>query len=327
MEYREEIMAGVMTFWNSRIVLTGAELDIFTRVDERPATSEQIAVSIGTDRRATDRLLNALAALGLLMKEGEVFHLTVGGRIFSALHPETILPMMLHFNQLWHSWSRLTEVVKTGEPVKRVGGERGEANRRSFVGAMHAISRKTAREIADAFDASPFNKLLDVGGASGTYTIAFLQKNPRLSAALFDLPPVVTLAREQIEAEGLTERVTFVTGDFYTDELPAGCDLALLSAVIHQNSGSQNLDLYHKAYRALEAGGSILIRDHVMDESRTSPVAGALFAVNMLVGTAGGDCYTFQEIQSSLEKAGFTDVTWIRKGEQMDSLIQAKKPR
>ena len=97
-----------------------------------------------------------------------------------------------------------------------------------------------------------------------------------------------------------------VSGDFYADELPSGCDLALLSAIIHQNDPARNVELYEKVFRALRPGGSLLIRDFVMDASHTRPAGGALFAVNMLVGTSGGSTYSFDEISAGLEKAGFS---------------------
>ena len=116
-----------------------------------------------------------------------------------------------------------------------------------------------------------------------------------------------------------------VAGDFYLDELPTGCDLALLSAIIHQNSPQENLDLYGKIHRALLPGGVLLIRDHIMDEARLNPPAGAMFAINMLVNTRGGDTYTFPEVKETLEAAGFGEVKWIRSGERMDSMVEARK--
>ena len=191
---------------------------------------------------------------------------------------------------------------------------------------MHAVGRNLATGISRAFDAGRYRRLLDIGGGSGTYTIAFLRRNPAMTAVLFDLAPVISMASERLQAEGLADRVTLVAGDFSRDELPSGCDLALLSAIIHQNSPARNLDLFGKIFRALSAGGSILIRDHVMDESHTLPHAGAIFAVNMLVGTAGGDTYTFGEIKEGLEKAGFTGVSLVQPGgEEMDGLVEAKK--
>ena len=135
------------------------------------------------------------------------------------------------------------------------------------------------------------------------------------------------MARERLLSDGLLVRVELIAGDFYHDDLPGGCDLALLSAIIHQNSPEQNLELYRKAYRALDPGGMLLIRDHIMDESRTWPPEGAMFAINMLVNTRGGDTYTFQEVEQGLKEAGFTNVRLVRSGERMDCVIGAVRPR
>jgi hypothetical protein len=201
-----------------------------------------------------------------------------------------------------------------------------EESQRAFIGAMHAIGRQLSREIVERIDLNPYHQLLDIGGASGTYTISFLLKNPSLRAIIFDLERVIPLARERLTAEGLIDRTELIAGNFYKDELPGGCDLALLSAIIHQNSQEENLELYKKIFRALDPGGRVIIRDHIMDESRTSPPSGTLFAINMLVNTRGGDTYTFEEISHGLEKAGFINVQLICMGERMDGLVQADKP-
>jgi len=147
-----------------------------------------------------------------------------------------------------------------------------------------------------------------------------------MCATVFDRPPVIELARKRLAESDVNDRITLAVGDFYTDELPDGHDLALLSAIIHQNSPEQNLDLYQKVFRALMPCGRILIRDHVMNEDRTQPHGGALFAVNMLVATSGGNCYTFDEIQASLEAAGFMRVSLVQSGDRMDSMVEAFKP-
>ena len=236
--------------------------------------------------------------------------------------------MLLHMSRLWVGWSDLTEIVEKGAGSERKPPAPMDiADRRAFIGAMHVVGRTLSEDIAASLDLSGCLKLLDIGGGSGTYTIAFLKRNPKLKAILFDLKDVIPMARERLLSDGLLVRVELIAGDFYHDDLPGGCDLALLSAIIHQNSPEQNLELYRKAYRALDPGGMLLIRDHIMDESRTSPPEGAMFAINMLVNTRGGDTYTFQEVEQGLKEAGFTNVRLVRSGERMDCVIGAVRPR
>ena len=146
-----------------------------------------------------------------------------------------------------------------------------------------------------------------------------------MKATLFDLPPVIEMARKRIEDSGLLARVALVPGNFYKDPLPAGHDLALLSAIIHQNSDEQNRALYKKVFDALDSGGRIIVRDHVMEPDRTRPVSGAIFAINMLVNTPGGGTYTFEEIKDGLNEAGFERIKQLQ-SQRMFSLVEAFKP-
>jgi SAM-dependent methyltransferase len=321
-----DVLAEIREFLKSRIILTGAELDFFSRLDSNPAPAHGLADELGLDHRALRRVLDCLVTFELLEKDGELYKTTERGSALSSHHPKSELPVALHMNSLWDSWGGLTEVVRTGDnPRRKPILERGEASQKAFIGAMHVMGRTLAHEIAKDFDLSPHRRLLDIGGASGTYTIAFLSKNPDMEAVLYDLPDVIPMAEERLAEEGFIDRVTLVEGDFYEDDLPEGFDLALLSAIIHQNSPQENVDLYKKVHRALVPGGVVFIRDHVMDESRLHPPAGAIFAINMLVNTSGGDTYTFEEIKETLEEVGFSDVKMIRKGLKMDCLVEGKK--
>jgi SAM-dependent methyltransferase len=313
------------SFMISRVILTAAELDFFTRLDEQPCTASELTGEKGLDLRATTRVLDCLVARGFLEKKDRVYKCTEKGSVYSARHPQSILPMVLHTNHLWDIWSELTDVVKKGADSGRQGIQLDDENWKSFIGAMHVSGRKLAQKIAAEYDASWCKRLLDIGGASGTYTIEFLRANPSMTAVLFDLENVIPMAKEKMVEEQMADRVALFAGDFYRDDLPKGCDLALLFAVIHQNSPEKNLELYIKIYRALEPGGKVLIRDHIMDESRTKPAAGAVFAINMLVNRHGGDTYTFAEIKEGLEKAGFVNVKQLRHGENMDGLVEARK--
>ncbi|MFZ2448718.1 MAG: methyltransferase [Syntrophobacteraceae bacterium] len=328
MERNEDIFAIARAFMRSRIILTAAELDLFSLIEDGDCTSAKIALRRGLDERAVSRVLDCLVTFGLLEKAGENYSTTEEGSAFASKHPDSSLPMLLHMGRLWDSWSGLTETVEKGPASnQRLPKPLDPRDRQAFIGAMHVIGRTLSEEIAQSLDLGRFKKLIDIGGGSGTYTIAFLKRHPHLRAVLFDLEAVVSMARERMASEGFPDRTELVAGDFYRDELPTGCDLALLSAIIHQNDPEQNLDLYGKIFRALDPGGMLVIRDHIMDETRTRPPEGALFAINMLVNTRGGDTYTFEEVRADLVKVGFINVRMLRSGERMDCLIGADKPR
>jgi predicted O-methyltransferase YrrM len=328
MERKEDIMAVARAFMRSRVILTAAELDLFTIIQASLTSAEKIAQRLGFDRRALERVLDCLVTFGLLRKDQGVYSLTAEGALYSSKHLASELPMLLHMSRLWVSWSDLTEVVKKGPGSEQKPPRPMDIDsRRAFIEAMHVIGRVLSEEIAGSLDLSGYRKLLDIGGGSGTYTIAFLRHNPQLKAILFDLKDVIPIASERFSSEGLQDRVELIAGDFYSDELPGGCDLALLSAIIHQNSRQQNSELYRKAYRSLEPGGVLMIRDHIMDEQRTRPPEGAMFAINMLVNTQGGDTYTFHEVEQGLKEAGFTDAGFLRSGERMDCIVTAVKPK
>jgi len=328
MEEKRDIMTAARAFMPSRVILTAAELDLFSIIQDSPTTAEKIADRFGFDTRALERLLDCLVTFGLLQKNGGAYSLTHEGAPYSSKHSASELPMLLHMSHLWGSWSDLTEVVKNGRASEgRSPKQIDMGSRRAFIGAMHVSGRDLSEEIAGSLDLRSYRKLLDIGGGSGTYTIAFLNHNPQLQAILFDLKDVIPMARQRLSTEGLLDRVELIVGNFYSDDLPAGCDLALLSAIIHQNSRQQNLELFGKACRSLEPGGTLMIRDHIMDERRTYPPAGALFAINMLVNTQGGDTYTFHEVAQDLKEAGFTDVRLLRSGERMDCIVAAVKSK
>jgi hypothetical protein len=321
------LLEKVRGFQGACVIAAAAELDVFTALDSRPATAAALAGRIGSDPRATAVLLDALVALDLLETQGDTYEVPPDvAELVAETSPTNVLPGVRHLANCLRRWAQLARVVKTGRPAETVPSVRGEAgDRESFIGAMNNFTASLAPEIIQKLIPLRFERLLDIGGASGTWTIAFLRAMPGATAVLFDLPQVVPLARKRLARAGLADRVTLMDGDYTTDTLPGGVDFAWLSAVVHQNSREQNRALYRKIYIALTAGGSLVIRDIVMDASRTRPAGGALFAVNMLVGTEGGGTFTYSEFEEDLKSAGFSDVRLLHHDESMNSLIRAGK--
>lgn len=322
----EEILNVVRAFQPACVLTVAAELDVFSVLCKKPMTAKSLAGKLNSDIRATTILLDALAALGLLAKKGDKFSVPAEvAEILTEKGRRNILPAVRHLGNCLRRWSQLAQVTQTGKPPDREPSIRGEAaDLAAFIGAMDNFSAPIVCQVIDCLGPLTFRRLLDIGGGPGTWTIAFLRAAPGARATLFDLPEVMPLARQRIADAGLSDRVSLVAGDFYVDDLPAGADFAWLSSVAHQNSRQQNRALFAKIHAALRENGVLVIRDIVMDESRTEPVAGALFAVNMLVGTESGGTYTFGEFQQDLTKAGFKKVTLIPRDEVMSCLIRAE---
>jgi precorrin-6B methylase 2 len=312
-------------FSRARVLLTAVELDIFTLLANEPLSAEAAAARLKADLRATITLLDALGAMGFLTKYSGLYRTEPGlVPLLTENSPDSILPGLRHSAHLWKTWSKLTDVVLEGGPAPRT--EEGGGHRlKAFIGAMHVRALRDAPELVRAVNPGTAQNLMDVGGGSGSYTIGFLRAVPGMKATIFDLPEVIPMARERLSEEGLMDRVTLVGGDYNTDDLPGGHDLALLSAIIHQNSHVQNVELYRKIRDALLPGGRVVVRDYVMSSDRTQSSSGALFAINMLVNTEGGNSYTFEEIKGGLEEAGFEKVRLFQDSE-MSSLVEAFKP-
>ncbi len=318
----QSINQSIRAFTGSRIILTGVELDLFTLLDGEALSAEEITARLESDFRATTILLDALAGLGFLVKDAGLYRTEPSAaRFLSDNSSDSILPSVRHSVHLWQTWAQLTDIVREGGPAKKPDRPPGEYTR-AFIGAMHVRAVREADEMVQVIDPGATRSLIDVGGGSGSYTVAFLRAVPEITATLFDLPEVIELARERMKEEGLLDRVDLVAGNFYEDEFPGGHDLALLSAIIHQNRHDENEKLYEKVYRSLNPGGRVVISDFILEPDRTRPLPAAIFAVNMLVNTHGGNAYTFAEIKKGLEAAGFSEVRIIVNDERF-SLVEA----
>ncbi len=304
-----EIRKTVMAFQKSRIILSAFELDVFTMIGEAGHKAEDLADRLNLDKKAAERLLNALVALQLLEKNNGKFSNTAAGLKFLSKNSPDYMAGLMHSNHLWDTWSHLTEVVKTGKAAHDTDiNDRSGEWLEAFIHAMHDRGKKQAPAQVAQIDLQGVGSVLDVGGGSGCFSMAFLDRKPGINATVFDLPNVIPISKAIVEREGYTGRISHYPGDYTTDKLPQGFDLIFLSAIIHSNSFETNRALVQKCYDALTPNGRIVTQDWIMNHDKTEPVQGAIFAINMLVGTDAGDCFSEDEIKSWYRDAGFTNV-------------------
>lgn len=327
---QETIMGMVRGFQPACVIIAAAELDLFTLLQRRPMSAASLAKRTNGDLRALVILLDVLTAMGFLKRSGDrdpIYSVpTAAAAVLAEGGSGCMLGMVRHLGNCLRRWSELAHVVQCGKPARRRASIRGASeDLTAFIRAMHEISAPMADPLVGTLGKVNFTHLLDLGGASGTWTIAFLKRNPSARATIMDQPDVIPLAKQRMRRAGLSKRVQFCAGDFMRGALPRGADLAWVSAIVHQNSRTQNRRLFAKVFKALVPGGRIMIRDIVMNPSRTSPEAGAFFAVNMLVNTPGGGTFTFAELADDLASAGFTHIRLLRRGQAMDSIVSAGK--
>jgi (2Fe-2S) ferredoxin/predicted O-methyltransferase YrrM len=303
----------VRGFQRSRVLLTAIELDVFSAVGEG-ARGDEVASVLKSHPRATEMLLDALVALEALTKQAGRYHNTpLSTRYLAAEARDDARAALMHTAHLWPRWSTLTECVRKGTAVTyREMTDRGDDWTEAFIAAMHRNASARAPLVARAAGIEKSSRMLDVGGGSGAYSIAFARANPDMKAEIFDLPTVVPIAQRHIDEAGLAERISTRVGDLRQDELGSGYDLILLSAICHMLGPAGNQDLVQRCYRALAPGGRLIIQDFILEPNRTSPTLAALFALNMLVGTPDGGTYTSAEYRSWLEQSGFVEVIHVR---------------
>ncbi len=303
----EELLERINAFRESRLLLSAIELDVFTAVGEG-ATAGEAAGRLGTDPRATEMLLNALVAVGMLTKREGVFRNTpAAARWLSDASPESARAALMHVVHLWPNWGLLTECVRKGTSP-RAGRRRTREQTEAFIALMHYNAQVRAPMVAEAIGLEGVRRVLDLGGGSGAYAIAFAQASASLEVELLDLPAVLRIARRHVEAAGLGGRVRLRAGDLRGEDYGSGYDLVFISAICHMLDPEENRAMLRKSYRALAPAGRVAIQDFILEPDKTAPRAAAMFALNMLVGTRAGASYSEPEYRAWLEEAGFSGV-------------------
>ena len=282
-------------------------------------------------------LVNALVAMGMLTKRDGVFLNTpASARYFVEGSPDNARTATMHLVNLWTRWSTLTECVRAGTSVtyKEVA-ERGDQWTQAFIAAMHRNATERAPLVVQAVGTEGVERMLDVGGGSAAYSIAFARASERLHAEVLDVPTVLPIAQGHIDEAGVAERVKTREGDLRHDPLGKSYNLVFVSAICHMLSPQENRDLLTRCHGALAPNGRVVVQDFVLEPDKTAPKTAALFALNMLVGTQAGSSYSEDEYGAWLHGAGFQDVRRIRLpgptglmvGTRTDGFLGSSSPR
>jgi ubiquinone/menaquinone biosynthesis C-methylase UbiE len=296
-------------FRPARVLITANNYRVFDHL-QHPGSARSVSENLNTDLRGTEILLDALVALGLLVKQKNRYRNTAAASQFLVSgKPYFQGDIIRHADALWENWSGLDEVLKTGKPRQRF------RDRKAFILGMHNIASLKAKDIINVLGLKGVRTALDLGGGPGTYSIEMAKRG--IKVTLFDLPETIEIARKVIGKEK-ADGIVLKGGDFMADDIGKGYDLVFISQILHAYSEKDNLRLLKKCKKAMNKGGRMGIQEFYIDRTRTHPVQGALFSVNMLVNTEGGRCYSIEEIKSWILKTGLKK---IRKALIDDSVV------
>ena len=297
------------------VVITANELKIFDEL-KQPITAKQVAENRQLDTEACERLLNALTSLEIVTKENNNYHLPHNSKEFLVTGGTHSLQQWIQLSaDLYTVWGQLRTFIKSGVLIKSImdmlGGDPHKM--RSFTDAMHDKALKATWMIAREIPIGDAKNMLDVGGGPGTYALEWCKLHTHLKATVFDIPPVLEVAKNYIEKYQLEERVSTKPGDFHKDDLgDSQYDLVLMANILHMYDADMGNALVAKAVKALQPGGRIVLHGFCTDEDQTGPLDDTLFSLNIGMLTKGGRAHPVNEKISWLKGTGVSDIRYFR---------------
>lgn len=298
-------------YWETKILLAAVRLDLFTALDGKKKTSDEIAARIGACKSPLSLLLNALVAMRLLTKEEDLY----GNSSITQKHlvrhsSDFVGHLLLLHDAEWENWGKLERTIRTGErSVDRHLFETDPELGGNVLAVLHRIGRQSGPDFAKRLNLTGTISLLDLGGGAGTNAIAFCRVYPDLTATVFDLPATLCLTEKTVKEASLESRISLRAGNFNTDGLGGPYDVVLMSDILHYQSFETNAALVGKVFAHLAPGGRLIIKDRFLNETGTGPAWTTAFAVHILINTQQGGCYRVADAIEWMTSAGFVSAT------------------
>ncbi|HEY7090952.1 MAG TPA: class I SAM-dependent methyltransferase [Tepidisphaeraceae bacterium] len=305
---------------------------VFDSLSVGPLTLDQLAEKTGASRRGLRMIANALIGVQLLAKEGDRYTLTPESSAFLvSAKPGFQGGIFKHISkQLIPKWLELSNIVRNGRSAGAVNSEsEGAEFFEGFVEDIFPMSYRAAQTLGQTLNLSAATKpvkVLDIAAGSGVWGIALAEQSPQVRVTAVDWERVLPVTRRIATKRNVVDRFTFVPGDINTVNFGTGHDIATLGHIIHSEGEARSRKLIKRVFDALAPGGTIAIGEFLVNDDRTGPPNGTIFAVNMLVNTDEGDTFSFSEISSWVKQVGFVEPRTLE-APAPSPLVLATKPK
>ena len=307
MEFFKQMFGGS---WITQGIWVAAELGIADLLTDGPRTAEELAEKTHTHGNALYRVLRALASVGMFAEDAHGrFSLTPLADLLRTDASASQRPFAIMMGAEFHgAWGELLHSVRTGElgfekkfgvPFFQYMTERPERGK-IYDAAMTGVHGGETEPMLDAYDFSPFQTVIDIGGGNGLVLAAILQRHPTIKGILFDLPAVVDRARTIISGLGLSDRCQIVGGDFFSS-VPVGGDAYVMRHIIHDWDDNEAVAILRNCRVAMNPEGRILVVETVIPPAN-EPCFGKWLDLMMLV--VGGRERTEEQYRRLFSEAG-----------------------
>jgi O-methyltransferase domain/Dimerisation domain len=332
----DHILQTGFAFWSSKTLLSAVEMGVFTELADGPQQFDKLAGRLGLHERSARDFLDALVALGFLKRTGDTYCNTEDTALFLDRRKPSYVGGILEManTRLFGFWNHLTEALRTGRQQNEAKLEGGAptfealyadpARLRGFLAAMSGISHGANMAIAKQFPWAKYTTFADMGAAQGDLATQIALANPHLEGIGLDLSECGPIFEEYVAANGVSDRVRFQPGSFFTDPLPA-LDVITMGHILHDWNTDEKKILVKKAFDALPSGGALVVYDAIIDDDRSKNAFGLMMSLNMLIETEGGFDYTGADCMGWMKEAGFTGC-YVEHLVGPDSMVVGLKP-
>jgi hypothetical protein len=302
-----------LAYRSSAALFAASDLNVFSHIGDGTETAARLAELSGAASEPLRMVLETCADLGLLARDGDGFRNTPTSLMFLLKgRPAYLGDSLKYARDLYPAWGKLGDLIANGLPTmppETILGD-DKPKTRAFVMAMHERAKGIGSVLPHNVSLAGRQRLIDIGGGPGTYSVELCRQTPGLTSTVLDRPGVLEVTRELVDAAGFADRVTLLPGDYLATPFGEGFDAALLSGMMHRETAANVTRLLEKTFAALVPGGQVMVSDVFFDDDRkNSPPFTTSFAINMMLTSNHGSAHARTEMGRWMEAAGFRDIT------------------
>ena len=311
----------------ARAIMAGVRLGIFERLVQGPGSADEIARDLALSPPGTRLLLDSLAAVGHVDRDGSRYSIAERARPwFDPASDSYVGTYIEHAFDYWEWWDNMERVVRSGESLELHDMPADDPHWRVYIRGQYELARLSAPEVARGLRLpSEPRSLLDVAGGHGWFSAELCRRHPTLKATVIDLPGSAAIGRDIIAGAGLSDRVRHVEGDLATSDFGGPHDAALCFNIVHHLTPEQNVSLLRRIHDSLAPGGTVAVLDLFTPPPQKRPDSAALVGLFFFLTSAAGT-YGPEDLFEWLEQADFERPRKVRiRRIPVQTLYEAKR--